>query len=336
MTRPFSGLKILVTGGAGFIGSHIVDSLVSQGAKVTVLDNFSFGRIDNLSTVRSKIKIIKADIRDYGKLVKAMEGIDMVSHHAAQLEIIRANNDPWIDLQINLLGTINVLKASRIKRVKKIINASSACVYGQPKYKKQDENHPVEPNWEYGISKLAAEKYCRIFTASFGIPAVSLRYSIVYGPREWYRRVLTIFIKRTIQGKPLVVFGDGKLYRDYVYVADVVKAHNLCLIKKAADGEVINIGSGNLITILKLARLVNIVSGKQLPIIHEQVSEGGESRQVPGKKRNPQDLKGMCLDNKKAKKLLDWQSEVTLPDGIHFELDWAMKNLDQWRKIKYS
>jgi UDP-glucose 4-epimerase len=181
------GAKILVTGGAGFIGSHIVDSLVNQEAKVIVYDNFSFGKKENLMNSFNKIKIIRGDILDYSLLEKVMKGIDFVSHHAAQLEIFKALSDPVDDLRTNTIGTLNVLKAAQKAGVKKIVYASSACVYGQPQYTPQDENHPTNPNWAYGISKLAAEKYCQIFMQDVGIPVVSLRYGIVYGPCEWYR-----------------------------------------------------------------------------------------------------------------------------------------------------
>ncbi len=205
------GANILVTGGAGFIGSHIVESLVDVGANVVVYDNLSFGNLENLKTVEDKIKFVKGGILDYSKLKRAMKGADFVSHQAAQLEIFKAALEPARDLEINTIGTLNVLKAARENRVKKIVNASSACVYGQPTSLIQDEAHPENPNWAYGVSKLAAEKYCRIFMNETGIPVVSLRYAIVYGPKEWYRRVLTIFIKRVAEGKHPIIFGAGTI-----------------------------------------------------------------------------------------------------------------------------
>ncbi len=332
----FKGTKILVTGGAGFIGSHIVDSLVTKGARVTVYDNFSFGRKENLEKSLRKIDIIKGDILNYRSLEKAVKGVDFISHQAAQLEIFRALADPLDDLKTNTIGTLNVLKAAQKAKVKKIICASSACVYGQPRYTPQDENHPTNPNWAYGVSKLAAEKYCQIFTQDMGIPVVSLRYGIVYGPREWYRRVLTIFIKRVVQGKPPVIFGKGNQYRDFIYVNDVVKMHNLCLKNKKADGKIYNVGSGKKTTIKQLASLVIKASGKDLSPKTEQVKEGEFSKIIKDKKRNIADLKGMCLGVEEAKRELGWKPEVDLLKGIEMEMEWAEQNLSRWKKIFYT
>lgn len=333
----FKNTTVLVTGGAGFIGSHIVDSLVEEGANVIVYDNFSFGNLRNLDNSRGKIKVIKGDILDFPLLKKSMKNADFVSHHAAQLEIFRSTKDPFADLEINTLGTINVLRAAQENKVRKVINASSACVYGQPHAKVQDENHPTNPNWAYGISKLAAEKYCQISESSSGIPVTSLRYGIVYGPREWYRRVLTIFIKRAIEKKDLIIFGRGSQYRDFVYVGDVVRIHNLCLEYGTSDGQAINVGTGKPTTVRQLARLViTAVSPEKLKIISEKVAEGGESKIVEGKKRNVNDLIGMCLDSGKAHRLLGWQAKTDLSFGILQELNWARKNPQYWQKIKYT
>lgn len=266
-----------------------------------------------------------------------MKNADFVSHHAAQLEIFRSAKDPFADLEINTLGTINVLMAARENNVKKIINASSACVYGQPKEKLQDENHPTNPNWEYGISKLAAEKYCKLFTQSSNIPVISLRYGIVYGPREWYRRVLTIFIKRAIESKDLVVFDKGNQYRDFIFVDDVVKLNNLCLESKNADGEILNAGTGRATTVRKLAQIVSeAVNSDKIKIISENVAEGTESKLVGGKRRNFNDLLGMCLESAKAYKILGWKAKTSLLSGILQELNWAKKNLQYWQKINYT
>lgn len=332
----YSGLKILITGGAGFIGSHLVDSLAAEDARVTVYDNFSFGKTDNLGKSKNKIRIINGDILDLPKLVNACRGMDMISHHAAQLEIIRGKSDPRHDLNINLTGTLNVLKAARINKVSKVINASSACVYGQPETDEQTENHPTNPNWEYGISKLAAEKYCLLSCAQ-GLPVVSIRYAIVFGEREWYRRVLTIFIKRVITDKDLIIFNKGKYYRDFIYVGDIVRLHNLCITNSRSGGEVFNAGTNIATSVRDLASLVLKVSRKNgLKIINENVPEGTQSRQVRGKFRNPADLKGMRLNSGKAFRLLGWKPEVSLEEGLKKELKWAEQNLKYWSKIIYT
>ncbi len=331
------GAKILITGGAGFIGSHIVDSLVKSGNRVIVYDNFSSGNIGNLKKSIRKIQIVKGDILDYPKIEKVMKGVDFVSHHAAQLEIFKAESDPLFDLRINTIGTLNILKSAKYNRIRKIINASSACVYGQPISKIQDENHPTNPNWSYGVSKLTAEKYCQIFSKESGIPVTSLRYAIVYGEREWFRRVLTIFLKRAINKQDLIIFGNGNQYRDFVYVKDVVRLHNLCIENKSAENEVFNVGQGKPTTIKKLARIVRKISGiNNLRIKYEDVKEGESSILVQGKKRNPQDLKGMCLSSRKAYKILHWKAQTSLVEGITKEFRWAKVNLNRWDKIKYT
>ena len=204
---------------AEYIG--IVDSLVSKGHEVIVYDNLSSGAPENLKEVSKDIEFVKGDINDFKSLNKVVKEVDIVSHQAAQLEIGKCLDDPVYDLMTNTGGTLNVLKSAVENNVSKIINASSACVYGQAVQRPQPESHPKNPNWAYGVSKLAAEKYCDIFSNNHDIPIISLRYGIVYGEREWFGRVLPIFIKRFIQGKPLIVFGKGEQIRDFVYVKDV-------------------------------------------------------------------------------------------------------------------
>ncbi len=195
------GKNFLVTGGAGFIGSHIVDKLLEKGAnKVIIYDNFSSGGAHNVGHLRNndRVSIVQGDVLDYDSLYRVVRKIDMVSHQAAQLEIFRALADPLDDLRTNVVGTLNVLRAALECKVEKVVNASSACVYGQAKYTPQDEDHPKRPQWPYGVSKLSAETYCTMFHEFYGLPVVNLRYGIVYGPREWYGRVLTMFIKLSL------------------------------------------------------------------------------------------------------------------------------------------
>lgn len=335
MKERLKNKKIFVTGGAGFIGSHIVESLVKEGCKVTVYDNFSTGTIDNLKSILNEIKVIRGDILDYLKLEKAMKGSDMVSHQAAQLEITRAIEDPIEDLRTNIIGSINVFTAAVKNKVKKIINASSAGVYGQAKYTPQDEDHPTCPNWAYGVSKLAVEKYADIFSKLYHVPIISLRYSIVYGPREWYGRVLTIFLKRAMEGKPLIVFGDGEQIRDFIYVGDVVRLHNLCLENNNLSNEIFNVSTGRGTTINQLAEMVLKVTKKpRLKIIHEDVIEGGKSKYFE-RKRLPMELKTMIMSYKNAEKLLGWEPKVSLREGLSLEYEWLLNNKNKWKKMSY-
>ncbi len=177
-----ANLRVLVTGGAGFIGSQIVESLVRQGAKVRVFDNFSSGLRENLAAVAGDVEVVEGDCRDPGAVRDAVRGCDVVSHQAAQLEILRCLEDPIDDLRSNTEATIHVLEAAAKQGVARVIYASSACVYGQPKYVPSDETrHPTEPNWAYGASKLACEKYAGVYHEMTGIPMVGFRYGIVYG-----------------------------------------------------------------------------------------------------------------------------------------------------------
>lgn len=327
------GKKILVTGGAGFIGSHIVESLVKEGAKVTVYDNFSTGKLEYLEEVRRKINIIKGDILDRNALKKACKGVDIISHHAAQLEIFRCMENPIIDLKTNTIGTLNVLNIAKENKLEKVINASSVSVYGQAIRLPQDENHPTNPNWAYGVSKLAAEKYCQIFNEQYGIPIISLRYGQVYGVREWFGRALTVFIKRILDGEPIVIFGKGRQMRDYIYVSDVVNCHNICLINDSIKDGVFNVGSGRAMTIVKIAQIVKRVLGDKNKIIYEQTKQGKVSRLVPYRKRIPCELEKMYMSIEKAKKILNWEPVISLEEGIRRQVDWLKKNPSAW-KIK--
>jgi UDP-glucose 4-epimerase len=331
-----AGKSILVTGGAGFIGSHIVESLVKAGAKVKVYDNFSTGLLENLDAVKKDVEIIRGDILDYELLEKKTKGIEIVSHHAAQLEITKCVDDPVEDLNSNTVGTINVLNASVKNNVSKIINASSACVYGQAQYVPEDEEkHPTNPNWAYGASKLAGEKYGQIYAQLYRIPVVSLRYAIIYGPREWYGRVLTIFLKRAMENKPLVVFGQGEQERDFTFVEDLIELHNLCVEKKEADNQVFNVSTGIATSIKKLAETIISTVDTNSEIIHEEVEEGQRSKIADGRMRLPMELKQMVLDPHKAKSILNWEAKTNLEDGLQKEYQWLKENSNRWVKMSY-
>lgn len=323
--------KIMVTGGAGFIGSHIVDDLAEKGYEVIIYDNFSSGRMENLSQVKNDIRIIRGDILDAEKLNKAMKGIGIVSHQAAQIEIFRCIDNPLDDLRINTEGTLNVLNAAVKNKVKKVINASSACVYGQAQYVPQDENHPADPNWPYGVSKLAAEKYTRIYHQGYGTDIINLRYGIVYGEREWLGRVLTMFLKRVLEGSPPVVFGKGDQLRDFIYVKDVVKLHNLLLKDNISGCKTYNVSTGIGTSIKDLAHLATEIAGKKFEPIFEEVEEGKFSRFMPERKRIPSELLKMVLSPKKAEEEIGWMPEVPFKEGIKKEYDWIRENPSFWK-----
>jgi len=328
------GKKFLVTGGAGFIGSHIVDKLLEEGAdKIFIYDNFSSGNESNINHLRDnkQVTIIRGDILHYDTLYRVMRKVDVVSHQAAQLEIFRALDDPLDDLKTNVIGTLNVLKAALKCKIKMVINASSACVYGHARYVPQDENHPLRPQWPYGVSKLSAEKYCTMFYEFYGLPVVNLRYGIVYGPREWYGRVLTIFIKRVFENAPPVIFGDGNQTRDFIFVSDIAEIHKLCIEKENAIGETYNAGTGITTSVKDLANLVVKIFNKSLTPIFENPKQGSYSRLVPYRRRIPGELIHMVLNAKKAERELGWKPQVKLEEGIRAEIEWFAKNTSLWR-----
>ncbi|MCX8171212.1 MAG: GDP-mannose 4,6-dehydratase [Candidatus Bathyarchaeota archaeon] len=330
------GKNIMVTGGAGFIGSHLVEEYLRCGAeKVVVYDDFSSGTIENLSHIKSGLlKIIRGSVLNYNllnKIVKSEE-IDIIDHQAAKLEVYSGILDAKREARVNIFGTLNVLNAAIKNKVEKVLFASSAAVYGQAKKIPQDEMHPLEPHWPYGVSKLCAEKYCMQYNKLHGLNTVVFRYSIVYGPREWFGRVLTMFIKRIfLENESPVVFGDGSQIRDYVYVKDLVKAHMLAIINDKANGEVFNISSGKGISIRDLASLLLEISGKKLGIIFDDPKEGEASRYQPERVRLPKELKVLVLDNRKANNILGWRPETDLHDGLIEEIKWITENPWRWQ-----
>jgi UDP-glucose 4-epimerase len=328
-------MKIVVTGGAGFIGSHIVEDLVIAGHEVKVFDNFSSGTKENLKAVINDVEIIEGDIMDEAALQKAFKNSDIISHHAAQLEIFRSTDEPVFDLEINTIGTLNVLKVAKKNGVKKVINASSACIYGQVEGISDEMLYP-RPNWAYGVSKLAAEKYCNIYSDYHDLPVVNLRYAITYGEREWYRRVLTLMCKRVLNNQSPVVFGDGKQIRDFIYVGDVVSINRNVMLNDVANGRAYNVGTGIATSIKDLANTVIDASGKGLSIMFENTNEGQFSTLIPGKKRNTSELKVMLLNVDKAKQELHWTPKTSLLSGIKKELAWASENMDRWEKVFYT
>lgn len=330
-----TGTRVLVTGGLGFIGSHIVESLVRRGAVVRVFDNCRTGDEDNLRGVRDDVEVVRGDILDVDALRRALHRVDAVSHQAAQLEITRAIADPVEDLTTNTIGTLNVFRACAQAGVTRIVQASSAGVYGQAARTPEDEDtHPTEPNWAYGVSKLANEKYAAIMRAVHGLCITSLRYGIVYGPREWYGRVLTIFLRRALDRLPLVVFGDGRQVRDFVYVSDVVAMHERSLLDGAADHQVFNVASGEGTSVNRLAELVNQVTGNDLDIVHEDVPEGEMSAQLE-RRRLPQELKTLVQSRDKARELLGWEPRTSLEQGLAAEWRWLQENPRRWTVMSY-
>jgi len=329
------GSRILVTGGLGFIGSHVVDALVRAGATVRILDNYRTGLEENIATVRNEVELIPGDILDGEVLRKCLVGVDAVSHHAAQLEITRAIADPVEDLTTNTIGTLNIFLACAEAGIDRIVQATSAGVYGQAVSLPQSEDtHPTEPNWAYGVSKLANEKYASIFHEVHRLQITSLRYGIVYGPREWFGRVLTIFLRRALDREPIVIFGDGSQVRDFVYVDDVVD-HNLrCFSDDRSANRIFNVSTGIGTTIVDLASAVIQVTGVDVPPIYDDVPEGQVSQFVD-RRRLPQEFKQLVQSPAKSRALLDWEPTTMLRDGLRAEWEWLKDCPNRWTTMSY-
>jgi UDP-glucose 4-epimerase len=314
----------------------MADALASRGHDVTIYDNFSTGNEDNILALRQmgNVRVVRGDILDTELLSSSMKGTDVVSHQAAQLEIGSAIEQPASDAQVNIEGTINVLESAVRNKVKKVVYASSAGIFGEAiSSSPQPEDHPKRPQWPYGVSKYAGELYCQQYALFHGLRTCGLRYGIVYGEREWFGRVLTMFIKRTVlDGLPPVVFGDGRQTRDYIYVKDLVEFHNMMVEGDYGDTfEAYNLGGGSRISIENLANLVVEVSGRDLEPVFEDPPEGGYSA-ISGRWRIPRELKNLYLDISKASRMTGWKPKTLLRDGITNEANWVKDNPERWSK----
>ena len=302
------GLRVLVTGGAGFIGSHTVDRLLAEGFEVVVLDNLRSGSLDNIRLHKDNesFKFVCGDIRD-ALLVKDLVGsVDCVVHLAALVSVPESMRDPALTYDINVNGTLNLLKASADYGVKRFVYASSCAVYGNAEKLPIKEDCPAKPMSPYGFSKLTAENYVRKYFEDFGLETVCLRYFNVYGPRQAYSDysgVITQFMKRVKEGLPLVIFGDGEQTRDFVHVEDVAEANLLTLKCEDIAGEVFNIGTGVATSINQLAdMLLEIANKKGLKIIHSEARKG--------------DVRHSVADISKAVKKIGYTPRITLRNGL--------------------
>jgi UDP-glucose 4-epimerase len=261
-------LRVLVTGGAGFIGSHLVDHLVDAGHDVIILDNFSTGRARNLSHShgRQNFQLVRADIRRIPRsFVKRLKRVDRVVHLAALTSVQESTRDPVSTTEVNVIGTLNVLEVAKKLKAERVVFASSAAVYGKPRMFPITEDASISPISPYGASKAASELYLRAFEANHGIETVSLRYFNVYGPRQTpsqYAGVISKFARRALQQKPLEIYGNGSQTRDFIFVSDVVDA-TVAAVEKNLRDRVFNIASGTETTILELAKTIQRNAGSR-------------------------------------------------------------------------
>jgi UDP-glucose 4-epimerase len=303
-------VRILVTGGAGFIGSHVVDAYVAAGHQVAVLDNFSTGNEANLNPAA---EVHRADLRDQAAVEKAVASFrpEIVNHHAAQSEVPKSVADPGFDAQVNIVGGLNLLKASLDHQVKKVIFISTGgALYGEPDVVPADEDHPVRPLSPYGTSKFSFEQYLGTFKRTFGLEFTVLRYANIYGPRQDFYaeegRVVAIFASRMLTGKPVTIDGDGEQSRDMLHVGDAATA-NLAALERG-DGEIFHISTGVPVSVNDLFRKLALLTDYKL-------------RPNTGPKRKG-DVYRIALDNSRARRGLGWEPRVSLEEGLSLTVEY--------------
>ncbi|MDD4182966.1 MAG: SDR family oxidoreductase [Candidatus Omnitrophica bacterium] len=316
------GKKVLVTGGAGFIGSHIVDRLVNMGAEVIVLDNLYSGKIENIAQHKGKIKFIQKDLRDDAALNEALEGVSVVSHQAALRSVPKSMERPLEYHDVNVTATLKLFLKAREKGIKRIAMASSSSVYGErfdfPE-KESDIPAPISP---YAASKLIDEHYAYLFSKQFSLGVVCLRYFNVYGPRQSlddeYAVVIPKFITCILESKSPPIYGDGEQERDFTYIENVVEANILALTRPGVEGEVFNVGCGAPNSVNGLLKSLNKIMNKNISATYLPQRAG--------------DVRKTHSDISKAAKLLGWQPKISFEQGLEKAVEWFKVNEGRWRK----
>jgi UDP-glucose 4-epimerase len=260
-----NGKKILIAGGAGFIGSHLCEKLLPDNTEITVFDNFCTGKMENLENVKDDLRIITGNINNYEEVSNAIKGHDLVIHQAFPYGVATRELDKQF-VEDGAIGTFNVLRASVEHDIEKVVYASTVAVYGRQQYTPLDENHPKNPFLPYGATKLLGELYCSTINNVFGLDTVSLRYFNVYGPRyaTFDHSAMIHFLERVIQNECLLIYGDGSQVRDYTYIDDIVQGTILALKQDNSNGEIYNIAEGEGMQIIDLAKKIIEISGKDL------------------------------------------------------------------------
>jgi UDP-glucose 4-epimerase len=305
-------MRALVTGGAGFIGSHLVDALVAEGWRVTVLDNLSTGTESNLKSVMDDITFCKGDIRDRQILEKAVEDCSVIFHLAAVVSVPQTIDHPVESALINDLGTLYVLEEARKKNIKRVIFSSSCAVYGDDPQLPKKETMNLKPGSPYALQKMTAEHYMRLGYELYGLEAVSLRYFNVYGPRQDpsspYSGVISIFMKMAIEQKSPIIYGNGNQSRDFIYVTDVVKANLLAAASDQARGKIVNIGTGISVRINQLWDMICALTGLTI-----------EPKYQPSR---PGDIYASLANVEYAKLFLGFEHDCPFEKGLESTYEW--------------
>ena len=310
-------MRILVTGGAGFIGSHVVDAYVAAGHEVAVLDNFSTGSEANLNPAA---EVHRVDLRDQAGVEKAVASFrpEIVNHHAAQSEVPKSVADPGLDAHINIVGGLNLLKASVDHKVGKVIFISTGgALYGEPDVVPAAEDHPVRPLSPYGTSKFSFEQYLGTFKRTFGLEYTVLRYANIYGPRQDFYaeegRVVAIFASRMLEGKPVTIDGDGEQSRDMLHVGDAATA-NLAAVDRG-DGGIFHVSTGVAVSVNDLFRKLAILTDYKIAPNHGPRRRG--------------DVFRIALDNARARRDLGWEPRISLEEGLSLTVDYFREQVSQ-------
>jgi nucleoside-diphosphate-sugar epimerase len=306
----------LVTGGAGFIGSHIVEALVKRGDRVRVFDNLLTGKLANLAHVAGKIDFIEGDIRDYQAIRRALADVEIVFHEAAIPSVPRSINEPNLNHDVNINGTFNLLLAAHETGVRRVIYAASSSAYGELGTGAKQEEQSPDPLSPYAVAKLVGEYYCRVFTRVYQLETVALRYFNVFGPRQDpsspYSGVISKFMTAALNGQPPVIYGDGEQSRDFTYVANVVDANLRAVEAPEAPGKVINLGVGARTTLNQLLAQIQKIAATDLKPIYEPPRAG--------------DVRHSLADIKRAEAILGYHPSVDLAGGLRYTLDWYREN----------
>jgi UDP-glucose 4-epimerase len=305
-------MKVLVTGGGGFIGSHIVDRLLADGHAVRVLDNFATGSRDNLLEVLPDIELVEGDIQSYERVHNAVAGREVVLHQAALPSVPRSVQDPLTSNATNVTGTLNVLLAARDSGVRRVVYASSSSIYGaNPELPKHETLLP-QPISPYAVAKLAGEGFCRSFSEIFGLETVALRYFNVFGPRQdplsQYAAVIPNFVTALLDGGQPVVYGDGEQSRDFTYVGNVVEGNVLAMTAEGVAGKIYNLAAGDRTTLNELLGYIGTLVDRDVDARYEDARLG--------------DVKHSQADVSAAKRDLGYSPKVSVEDGLRLTVDW--------------